>query len=357
AQPFYGGTYFPPAQAYGRHSWGQILFGVSNSFKENRKAIETQAEKLMKHIEQSDKIFLKENIMLSEIPERHSFEKTLQAHYNNLSNYFDKHSGGFGNAPKFPHFSNLLFLLRWNHFYKDESALNHALFSLDKMLQGGIYDQIGGGLSRYATDEAWLIPHFEKMLYDNALLLQTLAEAYQITQRENYKHAIAQTIGFLQREMLSDEGGFYAALDADSEGEEGKFYVWQKKEIDELLKNDSEIFCKYFNVTAQCNWEGKNILNRTKEAQEFAEENKIDVATFISNISNCSEKLLQQRDKRVRPGLDDKIMLGWNALMCSALAKCFQATGIESYKQLALKNVLFLKEKFFNKAENKFYHT
>jgi uncharacterized protein len=239
----------------------------------------------------------------------------------------------------------------------DKEALGQALLSLDKMIEGGIYDQIGGGFARYSTDMEWLTPHFEKMLYDNALLISVLSEAYQLTKEERYKEVIDETIGFIYRELLHPQKGFYSALDADSEGVEGKFYVWDFKEIRTLLGNDADFFCQYFDVTEQGNWEEKNILRTKTPLKKFAEQNNISVEKLKNIIENGKKRLLQERSKRIRPALDDKIILGWNALMNTACSKAFMATGKEEYRQLAIDNMQFILEKFSISNSNEFSHT
>jgi uncharacterized protein YyaL (SSP411 family) len=357
AKPFYGGTYFPPQPAHGRPSWTQVLNGVAQSFKTNRIAIEEQAEKLTQHIKQTDKVHLKKQAVNIALTNTENYLPALEKHYLKLQTYYDKTYGGFGSAPKFPHTSNILFLLRKYYYEKHENALQFALFTLTKMLNGGIYDQIGGGFARYSTDSYWLAPHFEKMLYDNAQLLQAIAEAYAITKDNFYAESIAQTFQFLQRELVSEEGGYYAALDADSEGIEGKFYVWQKQEIETLLKEDATWFCEYFNVTENGNWEHTNILNRNISAKEYAQQKNVSYPLFQQKLNNCINILLAERNKRIRPGLDDKILLGWNALMAKGLAAAYEATANEDYKSAAIRNINFLLEKFVFLEEEKIYHT
>lgn len=225
------------------------------------------------------------------------------------------------------------------------------------MLQGGIYDQIGSGFSRYSTDTEWLVPHFEKMLYDNALLVSVLSEAYQCTRNERYKEVIEETIEFIQRELSSPEGGFYAALDADSEGVEGKFYVWQKEDVVKLLGNDAPIFCEYYDITKNGNWELDNILWVKKPIEIFAAEKSTTTDELKRIISEGKKILLEGREKRIRPSLDDKIILGWNALMNTACSKAYAATGNEKFRQLAISNMQFLLTAFAVANENGFYHT
>ena len=203
----------------------------------------------------------------------------------------------------------------------------------------------------------WLAPHFEKMLYDNALLVSVLSEAYQLSRKDEYKVVIEETIGFLKRELLHQSAGFYAALDADSEGVEGKFYVWNLIEIQEILGHDAMIFCEFYDVTSTGNWEHTNILWVRKPLEKFATEKNIELATLKATLENGREKLLEARGKRVRPLLDDKIILGWNALMNTACSKAFGATGNEIYRQLASDNMQFILSNFADKISPGFHHT
>ena len=214
------------------------------------------------------------------------------------------------------------------------------------MLNGGIYDHLAGGLARYSTDSQWLAPHFEKMLYDNALLVSVLADAYQITNNKIYEEAIHKTLGFFIHEMKHADGGFFAALDADSEGEEGKFYVWDEKEISHILGADAGLYCKWFGVSEKGNWEGKNILNISANEKIFAAENHISVEVLQTLISRGNEKLLKERNKRVKPITDDKIIFGWNALLLTAFCRSAAALGNEYYKEQAVSLFDFIKEKF-----------
>lgn len=353
-KPFYGGTYFPPVRAYNRMSWKETLHAIHQSYQEKKHEIEAQAENLMNHllnanafgINKADEavkpsIFTHENVALIA---------------DNILKQADTEWGGFGNAPKFPQTFSIQYLLRHYHFTKDETALQQALLSLDKMVYGGIYDQLGGGFARYSTDVKWLAPHFEKMLYDNALLIGVLSEAYQITHNKLYAEVIEQTIGFIEREMLDASGGFYSALDADSEGVEGKFYTWSKDEIDTLLGNDSALYCEYYNVVTEGNWEHSNILWVQEPLQDFAERKAIEVQDLKAVIKRCNAILFAQRKNRIPPQLDDKILLGWNALTITALCKAYAATGVERYKQLAISNYQFIIKAFVAK-DGSLYHT
>ncbi|HEV3251317.1 MAG TPA: thioredoxin domain-containing protein [Puia sp.] len=355
-KPFYGGTYFPPRRAYNRPSWKEILTSIADSFQSRRNEIEVQSEKLTGYLFQSNAFGLGKPVSQ---PDEAGFfnKKNLNDIFENIMKSADEEKGGFGKAPKFPQTFTIQFLLHFYYFTKNETALKQACLSLDKMIAGGIYDQIGGGFSRYSTDDEWLVPHFEKMLYDNALLLSVISEAYQLTLNEKYRQVMMQSADFLTRELMSPEGGFYSALDADSEGVEGKYYVWDKSEIENILGEDSGLFCEYYNVSGQGNWEGKNILHtRTGEAEFAALQNR-DAAESSKKLDACRKKLLEHRRHRIAPQLDDKILLGWNALMVSALCQAYGATGIRRYKDLALRNMDFIWENFRGSGLFYFHHS
>jgi uncharacterized protein YyaL (SSP411 family) len=351
-KPFYGGTYFPPHRAFNRPAWKEILEAVAKTFKEKRDEIDTQAKNLTDHLINAN------SFGTSKIADSTIFNiETIHDAFNNIMKNADKVWGGFGNAPKFPQSFVILYLLRYYHVTKNNEALKQATLSLDKMIEGGIYDQLGGGFARYSTDAEWLAPHFEKMLYDNALLVSVLSEAYQLTRKERYKEVIDETIGFIKREMIHPEGGFYSALDADSEGEEGKFYVWTYDEVKKNLSEDADIFCEYYNITSAGNWEHKNILRVKKSVEDFADKKNISTVQLKSILARGRKKLFEQREKKIRPSLDDKIIVGWNALMNSALSKAFAATGKKEYRELAVRNMNFLLEKFRTKDSELFHHT
>ncbi|MEX6690449.1 thioredoxin domain-containing protein [Danxiaibacter flavus] len=349
-KPFYGGTYFPPVNAYNRMSWRQVLASVNDAFKHKRDEIETQAFNLTEHLEASNsfgmsapgstQVFTKENAKLMA-------ENMLKA--------ADKTWGGFGRAPKFPQTFSLQYLLQYYYYSNDQDALQHVNLSLDKMIQGGIYDHIGGGFARYSTDEKWLAPHFEKMLYDNALLLSVLSEAYQLTGNSTYRSVIDQTIEYTEREMLSPEGGFYSALDADSEGVEGKYYTWSWQEIHNVLGDEAELFCNVYDIQEGGNWEHTNIIWLPATIKEVAERNELSHDALEDLLKICRQELFNVREKRVRPGLDDKILLGWNALMISAYCKAYAALGNDKYLQKAERSIQFLEKNL--KDGNKWYHS
>jgi uncharacterized protein YyaL (SSP411 family) len=351
-KPFYGGTYFPPQRAFNRPSWKEVLLSIAEAYQEKRPEIIQQAENLTQHLFQSNQFGLRK------VEGESQFTKAAwDVVFQNLMKSADTVEGGFGSAPKFPQTFSIQWLLKHYHFTKEHDALKQALLSLDKMIFGGIYDQVGGGFARYSTDAAWLVPHFEKMLYDNALLIMTMSEAFQLTKHERYRATIVETMAFIERELLSNEGGFYCALDADSEGEEGKFYVWSKEEVDEVLNEHSELVCGYFNITEKGNWEGKNILHVPIAPVEFSSANAIDSRQLNEIISNAKQTLLHARSARPRPLLDDKILLGWNALMNAACSKAFMATGIERFRELAVQNMKFIFDAFHKNSEQVWYHS
>jgi uncharacterized protein YyaL (SSP411 family) len=350
-RPFYGGTYFPPRRAFNRASWPEVLLSIAQAYKERKEEIESQAQSLTEHLMASNDFGIRagggEDIVFNE-------EKIHEA-FQNAMKQADREWGGFGRAPKFPQTFTINFMLAYSQIYKNEEALQQALLSLDKMAQGGIYDHIGGGFARYATDTQWLVPHFEKMLYDNALLVISLAEAFQITQHPVYKTVIDETLRFVERELTDKNGGFYSALDADSEGEEGKYYVWSQEKVQDVLKEDAELFCRYYDITAKGNWEGSNIPWVPVPLDEFARQADLEPSRLKALLDDQKNKLLQERHKRSRPLLDDKVLLGWNALMNIALTRAYGATGEPRYRSLAEKNMDFLLSAF--KDGQGWFHT
>lgn len=355
--PFYGGTYFPPVKAFNRASWTEVLLALSQAFQERREDLETQAQNMRDYLAQASASSGSID-QLKLVPKGELFTREqCDTIFSNMMQQADRNWGGFGSAPKFPGTFIIQYLLRYHHSFKEPKALEQALLSLDKMIQGGIYDQLGGGFARYSTDAKWLAPHFEKMLYDNALLVDVMSEAYQLTGNELYARTIADTLGFVEREMTDAGGGFYSALDADSEGVEGKFYVWSKAEVEALLGADAPLFCAYYDVTEEGNWEEQNILWVTKPAAIFAAEHGITVEALESNLAISREKLMAARAKRIRPGLDDKIILGWNALMVHSCCRAYAAVGVEKYKEMAVKALNFCLNSLQHADKQSFFHT
>jgi uncharacterized protein len=354
ARPFYGGTYFPPVQAYNRMSWKDTLLAVHKTYTEKKNEIEAQADNLIAHIENANSFGIQRSW---EKQETTVFtQENLETITKNLLLIADTDWGGFGKAPKFPQTFSIQFLLRQHHFTGNAAALQQALLSLDKMAQGGIYDHLGGGFARYSTDDQWLAPHFEKMLYDNALLLNVYSEAFQLTRNDNYATIIEETVGFIKEELVIAEGGICSALDADSEGVEGKFYVWNKAEIEAILGEDAAVFCAVYHISDKGNWEHVNILWLPATIAQMAKALNMEVNALQQLLQLCKAKLLAVRKKRIKPLLDDKILLGWNALSITGLCKAYAATGNHSYLEMAKQNMVFL-EKYFIDKEGNWYHT
>ncbi|RZK14517.1 MAG: thioredoxin domain-containing protein, partial [Pedobacter sp.] len=251
--------------------------------------------------------------------------------------HFDIGFGGFNRAPKFPLPNNWVFLLRYGYLKNDESVFTAVCHTLEEMRKGGIYDQIGGGFARYSVDDKWHVPHFEKMLYDNAQLISLYIEAYQCTKFDSFKQTAIETIEWVFKEMTSPEGLFYSALDADSEGVEGKFYIWDKAEFDEILGTDAKQLAEYYNVTEEGNWEEEqtNILRKTIEDEDLLTKYGFDAETFFEQVKSANKKLLAVRDKRVHPGLDDKCLTAWNGMMIKGLVDVASILNHDFYYQKA----------------------
>lgn len=347
-KPFYGGTYFPPKRVHQRASWKEVLINVSQYFSQNREEVEKQAGQLISHLKSISNIGQESNS-----DTKNSSAPDVESWIHKLLSHADKTHGGFGLAPKFPSTHSLSFLLDYASLHAHEESLSHVKLSLNKMMEGGLYDQLGGGFARYSTDKYWFAPHFEKMLYDNALLIELYAKAYASTKDERYKLVIEQTVQWLTREMTietPDGIGFYSAQDADSEGVEGKYYTWTYDELKTLLGDDVHLFAKYFNCKEEGNWEHTNILFLTDASQEALKD--ADKAI----IQHAKELLLKIRDNRIKPLTDDKILLGWNALMNKALTFSYLHTGNTLYLALAEKNIQFLLANFKG-VEGQYFHT
>jgi hypothetical protein len=317
-KPFFGGTYFPPT------TWAQVLTNLHQAFHSRRAEINQSAEELTHHLAASVYPALNKETKIS-------FTESVQIIYWNIEKKFDRKNGGLDKAPKFVMPSVWLWLLRYNYLTASEEALQQLNLTLKKIFYGGIYDQLGGGFARYSVDGEWFVPHFEKMLYDNAQLMSLYSEAYQVTGDAEYREAVYETFGWLKREMTHPQGGFYSALDADSEGVEGKFYVWTYQEIAEVLRDASGEACAYYNITPSGNWEhGTNILYRTTGTRP------------PQNLAKIKELLLQHRSKRVTPGLDNKILCGWNAMTICALTDAYHAFDDPVFLERAISAMNFL---------------
>ncbi len=331
-KPFYVGTYFPILDSSGRPGFGSLLKQLSQTWKEKPKDIEMAAENFLQTLQKTETV------------KTHSkLEKSiLDEAAVNLLQMGDQNFGGFGQAPKFPNAANISFMFRYSKLSGISKFNEFALKTLKRMAKGGIFDQIGGGFHRYSTDTMWLVPHFEKMLYDNALIPINYVEAYQITKDNFYLDVLRKTLDYVLREMTSKEGGFYSAQDADSEGEEGKFYVWKKSEIKEILGRDADTFCLFYDVTDGGNWEGKSILCNNVNLSSVAFQAGISEDQLRQNLDSNAKKLLDVRSKRIAPGLDDKVLTSWNALMITAFAKGHRVTNEKKYLDAAEKCINFI---------------
>ena len=336
-KPFYVGTYFPIMDSYGRQGFGSILRQLAQSWKEKPGDIKQTADNFLANLQQPGP---------AENPTKID-KAILDEAAINLLQMGDFTYGGFGTAPKFPNAANISFMLRYSKLSGISKFRGFALKTLDKMARGGIFDQIGGGFHRYSTDSRWLVPHFEKMLYDNALIPVNYAEAYQITKDSFFLEILRKTLTYVLREMTTPEGGFYSAQDADSEGEEGKYYVWKKREIQEILGNDADAFCLYYDITDGGNWEGKSILCNNVNLSSVAFQFGISEDELKKKLESCSEKLLKVRSKRIPPGLDDKVLTSWNALMITAFAKGYRVSNDKAFLDTAEKCISFIEKNLF----------
>lgn len=330
-KPFYGGTYFPPKQ------WRKLLTGVNEAYTNNYDKLYTSASQFAASLQQSE--VQKYGLDQSHVELKQTdFESAFQQ----LSARFDREWGGMKKAPKFPMPCVWQFIGRYGSFSADTDANSHFLLTLDKMAQGGIYDQIGGGFSRYSVDGEWHVPHFEKMLYDNGQLLSLYATGYTLSKKEAYLEIMRGIAQWLRREMRHDSGGFYSALDADSEGEEGKFYVWNYDEIKTIAGKDLSIIAEYYDVSKSGNWEGVNVLRKTASNQQLSEDLGISENDLKGVVSGFNERALTERNKRPAPGLDNKIISGWNGLALAGLSDAFKASGDSLFLDLASQNAVFI---------------
>ena len=354
-RPFYAGTYFPPHAIHNRPSWLQLLQRIQRMYTNKYEVLVDQAGKLMEVLEQSEKAVIQGEAITEDAPDQ-SPSEDLNPIYEKYQQEMDQDAGGFGGAPKFPLTMSLRWLLEYHYHTGHKRALQHVDFSLERMIRGGIYDQLGGGFARYATDKNWLIPHFEKMLYDNALLISLLADRFSLQPNDTFRWAIEHTLEWVERDMQHPDQGFYSALDADSEGEEGKFYVWTKQEIEALLPENAPLFLHHYGVQEGGNWEGKSILWQPYTLAQTAGTFSLDQSEVARILGESRQKLLAHREKRVRPGLDDKQLLSWNALMITAYAKSGRALDRSDYLDRAQQKMDFL-QSTFAKSDGSFAHS
>ena len=341
-QPITGGTYFPPEPRYGRPSFVQVLESIARAWRDDREKLLSSASTMTEWLEHD----LKPNDGAA-LPS----PDVMKATYESLLAHFDDYRGGFTqNGPnKFPPSMSLLFLLEYHRRNPDSRALSMVESTLDHMRRGGIYDQIGGGLSRYATDHDWLVPHFEKMLYDNALFAWALVDCFRVTRNERYRAWALDVFDYIERDMTSPEGAFFSAEDADSEGEEGKFYLWKSQELEDALSDgisleERKLLLQLWGVSARGNFEGKNILFEPIEREAFLRANAVDRNTLQTLLDRARRRLLDVRGQRVRPLRDDKVLTAWNALMISALCQAARAFSMPALAGRARRAIAFIEE-------------
>jgi len=343
-RPIYGGTYFRP------HDWINVLQELQHMWITEPNVAYDYADRLSKGIRES------EVLPVSRIPERYT-AADLTAIVEPWRKLFDEELGGYKRAPKFPLPNNWLFFLRYGHLTQDEKLLAQTHFTLKSIAAGGIYDHVGGGFARYSVDEAWHIPHFEKMLYDNAQLVSLFSEAYKQEPVPQYQRVVRETLNWVLREMTSNEGAFYCALDADSEGVEGKYYTFQQEEFEQVLGKDAPLAIHYFSLTREGNWEeeGINVLKTAIDADQMAIEAGFSADEWEDYLANIKAKLLAYRENRVRPGLDNKILTSWNAMMLKAFVDAYRTFHDADYLAMAQRNAEYLLKKLFN-AEGRLLH-
>lgn len=322
-KPFYGGTYYNPEQ------FREIILQLKDIWRNNKEKINEHAEGLC------------EGIRNSELVKEKNLNEGLDdpdALFRQLAGEFDAEYGGLNRVPKFPMPSVYQFLFHYHHYSGNKIALAQALKTVDAIIYGGIYDQIGGGIARYSTDKFWHVPHFEKMLYDNAQFISLLSNAFMLTKKSIYSEKIKETIQFLERELYNNKGGYYSSLDADSEGEEGKYYIWTKQEVASVCDEDKELAFEYFGISREGNWEdNKNILTVNKKIDELSQKFNMDTVKVEEKLKKIKQKLLDKRSRREKPGLDDKTLTSWNALMTKAFADAWHSTGDHKYREKAIR--------------------
>jgi uncharacterized protein YyaL (SSP411 family) len=335
-RPVFAGTYFP------KEDWLKILEYFSDTFTKNPKLFDQEATKITN--------FLRQQRIpgYSDVEPKFTVDD-LKTAFNIGVKEIDFDNGGTNGAPKFPMPNIYEFFLSYYYHTKDAKALEAVEAVLDNIGNGGIYDQIGGGFARYSTDDIWKVPHFEKMLYDNGQLVSLYSNAYKLTGNKNYKRIVYQTLDFIEREMMDESGGFYSAYDADSEGEEGKYYVWKKKEILNLLGEDGGLISDYYTITENGNWEHeKNILFLTDDVNALLRKYDIERKTFDEKLDQANQTLLNEREKRIKPGLDDKILTSWNALMLRGYCDAYNAFSEKKFLDLAITNANFISGTMMN---------
>jgi len=332
--PFFGGTYYPPTPRYGMPSFQQILISISDAYRDRREEILNSANDILGELRR---------VTIVDGSSAGFSADVLDTAFESFSRSFDGKNGGFGGAPKFPPSMSMEFLLRYWKRTGNERALEMVDKTAREMAQGGIYDQLGGGFHRYSVDAVWLVPHFEKMLYDNAQLIRVYLHLYQITKDEFFKQIAVETLDYVKREMLDQRGGFYSSQDADSEGEEGKFFVWTPQEVEAILgESDAQVFNFFYDVSDDGNFEGKNILNVQFTIEAAAKALKKTAGEIKDILARSRRKLFDEREKRIKPHRDEKILTGWNGLMLAAFAEAGAVLQSDEYLAIAKTNADFL---------------
>jgi uncharacterized protein len=335
--PFYGGTYFPPTDRYNMPGFPRILASVAEAYRSQPDQVANTATAMLGELRR---------VGLAESSQDNLTIDLLDSAFRRISANYDRTNGGFGGAPKFPPAMNLEFLLHTHHRTGSAEALEMVEHTARKMSEGGMYDQLGGGFHRYSVDAKWLVPHFEKMLYDNALLSRMYLHLYQVTRSPDARRIAEETLDYVAREMTDAAGGFYSSQDADSEGEEGKFFVWSRPEILEALgEQDGVLFCDYFDVTQAGNFEGHNILHIMASIQDVATRNKITAGDLQAILSRGRQKLFALREQRIKPGRDEKVLTAWNGLMLAGFAEASAILDRPDYRKIAEANARFLLNK------------
>ncbi|MEJ7577460.1 MAG: thioredoxin domain-containing protein [Pyrinomonadaceae bacterium] len=334
--PFFGGTYFPPEDRHGMPGFPRVLVSIAEAYRTRPDDVTQSAWSILSELRKMNTARESNEIL--------SFEM-LDAAFDGMKRNYDKTYGGFGRAPKFPAGMNLEFCLRHFHRTNDTEALEIVTHTCHRMAEGGMYDQLGGGFHRYSTDAEWLAPHFEKMLYDNALLSHLYLHVYQATGDDFFRRIAEETLDYILREMTDANGGFYSTQDADSEGVEGKFFVWSKTEVVDLLgAEDGRLFCDYYDVSERGNWEDHNILRVVKSSRDVARDNGVTEERVNESLARSREILFQAREKRVKPGRDEKILTAWNGLALTSFSEALIILDRRDYREAAERNVAFLLE-------------
>ncbi len=333
-KPFYGGTYFPPEDRHNIPAFPRVLAGIAQAYREKPADVTRSTAEILSRLEQ---------IARREPTTRPLEVSVLEKAVEGLAQHYDETHGGIGQAPKFPNTSVFALFLRYAHATGKQRYLDMTTHTLRKMAQGGMYDHLGGGVHRYSVDERWLVPHFEKMLYDNALLARLYLEGYQASGDPFFRQVVEDMLAYVGREMLSPEGGFYSTQDADSEGQEGKFFVWGRDEVMRILGDEvGEIFCRYYDVTDIGNFEHKNILHPSLELEQLARLFRREADDVRQLIDQARERLFAVREQRVKPGRDEKILTSWNGLMISAFAEAYKVLGHPDYLEVARRGIRFI---------------